>query len=427
MLRAKNVDLVIAISHGGIDTRAYSGTMENANWHLAAEPGIDVLLLGHSHSVFPDPGNPESRYNDLPEVDNTRGFLRGKPAVMGNFWGKSLGVIELGLVREGDHWKIDPAATHSEVRDIRRADGSSVAADPAVANAVADVHAATIDYVSTPIGDSNFAMTTYFADAGDVTALQPVNMAQRDYVRRYIDDNLPRFADVPVLSAAAPFKAGFGGPADYTDVPAGPLAIRNAADLYLYPNTLVAVRIDGAGLKAWLERSAARFNHIDPSRTEPQVLVSTKFPSYNFDVIQGDIRYAIDVTKPLGERIVDLRHAGEPVDADDPFIVVTNNYRAYGGGHFPGLDGGNIVVDAAVGNREVLIDWLREHPHLDRTRNGADRSWRFVPVKTAGPATLEGAAGKLGIARAAGLDFVHLLEDHGDGTATYAIDLGAAH
>src|SRR5690606_23989904 len=189
-----------------------------------------VLLLGHSHSVFPDPGNPKSRYNDLPEVDNTRGFLRGKPAVMGNFWGKSLGVIELGLVREGDHWKIDPAATHSEVRDIRRADGSSVAADPAVANAVADVHAATIDYVSTPIGDSNFAMTTYFADAGDVTALQPVNMAQRDYVRRYIDDNLPRFADVPVLSAAAPFKAGFGGPADYTDVPAGPLAIRNAAD-----------------------------------------------------------------------------------------------------------------------------------------------------------------------------------------------------
>src|SRR5690606_3159047 len=162
-------------------------------------------------------------------------------------------------------------------------------------------------------------------------------------------------------------------------------------------------------------------------RTEPQVLVSTKFPSYNFDVIQGDIRYAIDVTKPFGERIVDLRHAGEPVDADEPFIVVTNNYRAYGGGHFPGLDGGNIVVDAAVGNREVLIDWLREHPHLDRTRNGADRSWRFVPVETAGPVILEGAAGKLGVARAAGLDFVHLLEDHGDGTATYAIDLGAAH
>ena len=41
-----------------------------------------------------------------------------------------------------------------------------------------------------------------------------------------------------VLSAAAPFKAGGrGGPDYYTDVPAGPIAIRNVADLYLYPPT----------------------------------------------------------------------------------------------------------------------------------------------------------------------------------------------
>lgn len=410
-LHARNVDIVIAISHGGIDTRAYSGTMENANWHLAAEPGIDVLLLGHSHAVFPDPDNPKSRFNYLPEVDNTHGFVRGKPAVMGGFWGKALGVIELALVRRAGHWQIDPAATHSEVRSIRKPDGSYVQPDPAIAPLVEHAHAATIDYVSTPIGDSDFAMTSYFADAGDVSALQPVNMAQRDYVKTYIAENLPQLAGVPVLSAAAPFKAGFGGPADYTDVPAGPLAIRNAADLYLFPNTLVAVRIDGAGLKAWLERSAGRFNRIDPSQAAPQALVSSKFPSYNFDVIQGAIRYAIDVTKPLGERIADLRHAGKPVEAGEPFIVVTNNYRAYGGGHFPGLDGSNIVVDAAIGNREVLIDWLREHPHLTRARHGADRSWRFVPVETAGPVTLKGATGKLGAAHVAGLDFVHLLED----------------
>ena len=127
-------------------------------------------------------------------------------------------------------------------------------------------HAATIAYVSQPIGDSDFAMTSYFADAGDTSALQPVNMAQRDYVEKYINSSLAQYAGIPVLAAASPFKTGFGGPTDYTDIAAGPLAIHNAADLYLYPNTLTAVKIDGAQLKGWLEQSAGWFNRIDPAK-----------------------------------------------------------------------------------------------------------------------------------------------------------------
>ncbi len=423
-LRAEHVDLVIAISHGGIDASAYGTDMENGNWYLAAEPGIDVLLLGHSHAAFPDPGNAQSRFAHMPEVDNQRGFVRGKPAVMGNYWGKSLGVVDLGLVRRDGHWQIDASATHSEVRDVKKADGTFVAADAEIAVLVQPVHEATIAYVSTPIGDSDFAMTTYFADVGDVTALQPVNMAQREYVERYIERNLPQYAGVPVLSAAAPFKGGFGGPSDYTDIAAGPVAIRNAADLYLYPNTLTAVKIDGATLKGWLERAAERFNRIDPAKREPQELVNRKFPSYNFDVIQG-VTYAIDVTRPERDRIRDLSYRGRPVDPSESFIVVTNNYRAGGGGRFPGLDGSNIVLSAPDANRDVLIDWAREHKHLTRAANGSDRNWRFVPVKTAGPVVFFSASGKLDIAKAAGLAEVRLVKDNGDGFSTYAIDFAA--
>src|SRR5690606_29329807 len=110
-LRAQGADIVIAISHGGINTSPYSSQMENANWYLAQDPGIDVLLLGHSHQAFPDPGNQKSRFNDMPEVDNTRGFIHGKPAVMGSFWGKGLGVIELSLVQRAGRWHIDPSQT----------------------------------------------------------------------------------------------------------------------------------------------------------------------------------------------------------------------------------------------------------------------------------------------------------------------------
>lgn len=426
-LRAEGVDFVIAISHGGINTAPYTGTMENANWYLAQEPGVDVLLLGHSHAAFPDGKSAKPRYDNLADVDNQRGFIHGKPAVMGNFWGKSLGVIELGLVRRDGRWQIDADASHSEVRDIRRPDGSVVPPDPTIAAQIAAEHAATIAYVSTPIGDSDFAMTSYFADVGDVSALQPVNTAQREYVERYLRDNLPDLADVPVLSAAAAFKGGFGGPTDYTDIEPGPLAIRNAADLYLYPNTLAAVKIDGATLKGWLERAAGRFNRIDPARTEPQELINRRFPGYNFDVVQGGVTYAIDVTAPEGQRIVDLRFRGAPVQAAQPFVIVTNNYRASGGGHFPGADGNGIVVSSPDANRDVLIAWVRQHQHLTRAQNGSDRNWRFAKVRTAGPVTYVSATGKLELARAAGLDYVRVLKDNGDGTTTYAIDLAKVH
>ena len=422
-VRKAGADIVIAICHCGINTGAYTPDMENAGWHLAQVPGIDVVLLGHSHEIFPNPHDPKSRYAHLPEVDNARGSLHGVPAVMGDYYGKAIGVVDLALQWRGGHWQVDRAATHSEVRLVRGADGAHVEADAEVGARVASEHAATIAYVKTPIGRSDFELSTYFVAAGDTGALQIVNTAQREYVEKYIRDNLPQYADVPVLAAASPFKAGFGGAKDYTDVAAGPLAINNAADLYLYPNTLTAVKLDGAGVKAWLEKSAGYFNRIDPAKSEPQELVNHKVPTYNFDVIQGGLTYAIDVTQPEGRRIVDLRYKGQPLRDAQPFIVVTNNYRAGGGGKFPGLDGGNVVVSAPDSNRDVLINFVRTIGTITRARFGGERSWRFKPVRTAGPVTFTSAAGKLELAHAAGLDNVAQLRENSDGTAVYTLDL----
>ena len=152
-------------------------------------------------------------------------------------------------------------------------------------------------------------------------------------------------------------------------------------------------------------------------------MVNTKFPTYNFDVLQGKLTYAIDVTQAQGERIRDLRYHGKSVGAAQAFIVVTNNYRASGGGRFPGLDGNNIVLSAPDANRDVLIDWVRAHKHLTRAQDGSDRNWHFAMAKTAGPILFTSAVGKLDFAKAAGLDNVALWKDNGDGTAVYSVDL----
>ena len=417
-LKKAGADIVIALVHGGINAGPYSPDMENAAWHLAGVPGIDAMLLGHSHDIFPNPHDAKSRYANMRDVDNQRGFVRGVPAVMGNYYGKNIGLIDLALVMQGGDWHVDRAKSSAQVRSLKT-DGGYVAADQAIAPLVADEHAHTIEYVKTPIGHSDFPMNTYFAAAGDTSALQIVNAAQRDYAQKYIKANLPQDADIPVLSAASPFKAGFGGPHDYTDVPAGPLAISNAADLYLYPNTVTAVKTDGAGVKAWLEKSAGWFNQIDPKKSEAQELINRKFPTYNFDVIQGGLTYTIDVTRPFGARIGALRYQGKPVDDQQPFIVVTNNYRANGGGGFPGLDGKNIVLSAPDTNRDVLISYIKVQGEIARNKFGVDRNWRFAPAKAAGQIVFTSAAGK----DAGVLGNIALVRDNGDGTALYAVDL----
>ena len=112
-IEAQHPDLVVAMMHGGLDTAPYTPAMENAGWHLAGVPGIDVLLLGHSHTEFPGP-----RFAHMPDVDAVRGFVHGVPAVMGGFFGKDLGVIELALDRRDGRWSVDKNRTHSEVRPI---------------------------------------------------------------------------------------------------------------------------------------------------------------------------------------------------------------------------------------------------------------------------------------------------------------------
>ncbi|MEO5935570.1 MAG: metallophosphoesterase, partial [Duganella sp.] len=53
-MRAQGADLVVAISHGGLDGAPYTPDMENANYHLAQVPGVDAMLIGHAHQQFPN-------------------------------------------------------------------------------------------------------------------------------------------------------------------------------------------------------------------------------------------------------------------------------------------------------------------------------------------------------------------------------------
>jgi len=419
-MKADGAQLIVAIPHSGFERGETPRFAENSVARLSEIPGIDAILFGHSHGEFPGPF-----FASYPKVDIARGTINGVPAVMPGRWGDHLGVIDLVLDDSSGSWRVkDSRAQIRPIRD-RATRRALVAADPLVAAAIAEEHAGTLAYVRAEVAQTTAPITSYFAQVLDDPSVQVVSLAQLHYARRAFKGT--EFEGLPLLSAAAPFKAGGRqGWSYYTDIPAGPLAVRNVADLYVYPNTVKAVRITGAQVREWLEMSAGAFRRIDPAGPPEQNLINDAFPTYNFDTLDG-VTYRIDVTQPAryersgklvapqARRIVDLRHMGQPIDDNARFIVVTNNYRASGGGNFPGLDGSNIVMDAPEENREALVQYFREVKRFDPS---ADRNWRIQPVPGIKLRFTSGAGGIAHLARQPG---VRLVKDNGDGSALYEL------
>ncbi|MCF6127654.1 MULTISPECIES: bifunctional 2',3'-cyclic-nucleotide 2'-phosphodiesterase/3'-nucleotidase [Mesorhizobium] len=418
-MKEEGADIVLALSHSGIDVKQ-GDMMENASFFVAGVDGIDAVFTGHQHLVFPG----KKDFQSLDGVDTQKGTLQGKPAVMGGFWGSHMGLIDLMLERDGSKWKVVSAT--SEARPIfERLDNKNkptVPDDKRIIAALDQDHQATLAYVRRPVGKTSAPLYSYFALVADDPSVQVVSQAQTWYLRDILKNT--QWKDVPLLSAAAPFKAGGRNGADYyTDVPAGDIAIKNVADLYLYPNTVRAVEITGAQVKEWLEMSAGIFNRIEPDKAD-QALINTNFPSYNFDVIDG-VTYKIDLSQPSkydakgglanagANRIVDLSFDGKPIDPKQKFVIATNNYRAGGGGNFPDINASKIIYEAPDTNRDVIVRYIVSEGTINPS---ADDNWSFAPLPGASAVFETGPRAKDFIAQVKSLK----IEPAGEGEAGFA-------
>ena len=390
-LRAAGAEIVVALSHSGIGALEEGAWSENATTALAQQvPGLDAIIAGHSHLVFPS-----DAFTDSAGADVGQGLLFGVPTVMPGFYGSHLGVIDLALERRDGRWQ--RVAGQAEARALTPA----TPPDPAVVEEVRPDHEATIAHARRTVGRTPLPLNSYFVTVWPSAVLGIVAEAQAVHVARQLQGR-PE-AGLPLISAVSPFKAGGrGGPGNYTDIPPGDLALRHVADLYIFPNTIAALRLTGAELADWLENSAGIFQQIPPgSRDQP--LIDEDFPSYNHDRILG-LSFAIDLSQPArydrhgllchpeARRIQDLRWLGRPVLPDQEFILATNSYRAAGCGGYAGAQPERLIDVGRMPIREILIRHLSEGHHV---RPPDSHTFRFAPMPEGTTVTFDTAPAAL--------------------------------
>ncbi|MDQ2584283.1 bifunctional metallophosphatase/5'-nucleotidase [Saccharothrix yanglingensis] len=359
-LKRAGADLVVVAAHSGADLSSSLGDLlpfpENCSALVAEEvPDIDAILVGHAHT--------EIAQRFVTNRATGRRVLLTEPL----FWGKRLSLMEFDLEwtpRGG--WR----NTASRSRVLRT---GAVPEDAVITRKLRDDHDAVVAYVNSRIGVSKSAMSAATARYEDTAALGFVNRVQGQALKASLAGT-PAEA-LPVLSLASPFN-------EAAAIPAGDVSVRDVAGLYAFDNTLFGVRLTGAQLKDYLERSVSYFTPLaDPGPHAPDAVTNADgTPDYLYDVAAGldaPLTYDVDLARPVGRRVTGLAHDGTPVAADQVFAVAVSDYRRSGGGNFPHIATAPVLHDRQLEIRQLLIEWVRERGEIDPAEF-ARVDWRLV-------------------------------------------------
>ncbi|MBD0372142.1 MAG: 5'-nucleotidase C-terminal domain-containing protein [Pyrinomonadaceae bacterium] len=339
ILREKErVDLVVISMHMGIEEDLRTGELnpsnvpnENAAVRIAREvPGIDVILMGHTH-------------REVPSL-----VINGVLLAQANYWGKHLARVDIYLEKTGERWRVVAKSSRTIPMDDR------VKADEEILALAKPYDEETQAWLSRVIGQSPAELTARNARFQDSAILDLIQRVQLE-------------AGKGDVSMTAAFNSE-------ARIPKGPVTVRDIAGLYIYENTLVTIEVTGQQLKDALEHSAKYFLPYVPGK-RPSDLVDEKIPSFNFDIAEG-VTYDLDITKPVGSRIQNLQFKGKPVLPTQRLKLVTNNYRVNGGGGYTMYKGAPVVYKSSEEIRELIIDWVERNKTIppEPTRN-----WRLLP------------------------------------------------
>jgi 2',3'-cyclic-nucleotide 2'-phosphodiesterase (5'-nucleotidase family) len=334
----EKVDVVVIAMHMGLEEDLSTGVMspgqvlhENEAILIAKEvPGVDVIFMGHTH-------------RDVPSL-----YINGVLLTQANHWGRHLARADLYLQKTGTGWRMYAKSARTLPTDDR------VEPDPEVVKIAEPYDRETQAWLSREIGESPEELTARDARFRDTAILDLIQKVQLDAGK----------ADVSMVASFNPAAR----------IAKGPVSVRDIAGLYVYENTLAVLEVTGQQLKDALEHSAKYFKEYVPGKPASD-LVDDKIPAYNFDIAEG-VTYDLDISKPIGQRIQNLRFHGQPLSMTRKLRLATNNYRVNGGGGYDMYKNAPVVYRSSEEIRELIIDWVEKNKTVPTKPNN---NWRIIP------------------------------------------------
>ena len=351
-LEREKPDVILAAVHGGLDRDPATGEWrpgempgENPVWQIAEKfPQLAAIVYGHTHR--------------REEGRRVNGVLLVQP----RNWAMEVARIDIGLAREpGGPWKV--TGTSSRLLAVQ----PDTPADPEILALARPYHEAAERYLDRPVAESLAELTGARGRFEDSALVDAIHEVQMHYAR----------ADVSFSSLFNP----------RVRVPRGKVTARELAALYLYDNELYAVEGNGRMVREALGNAARYFRSCPEPSCERGPLVDRAIAGYNYDMAQG-VEYEIDLTRPAGKRVQNLRYRGAPLRDDQPLRIALNNYRAAGSAGYSMFRDAKVVWRSGREIRDLMIEYFG----AGRTLPGKpDGNWRLVPPRAVETLALEEA------------------------------------
>jgi 2',3'-cyclic-nucleotide 2'-phosphodiesterase/3'-nucleotidase len=335
--RREKPDLVIVASHSGLGrdlkTNREESPSENVVYELATRiPELDAVVFGHSH-----------RQLEGTEVGRVL-LLQPKN------WGASLGRLDFTLENKpGGGWSVVSKAS----RLVQATAGTEAAPDIlALAQPYQELAGR---YLDTPVASSPRELDAALGRVEDTPLVDAVQQVQLYYSK----------ADVSFTALFNPTLR----------VPGGRVTVRQVSALYPYDNELYVVEGNGRMVKDALENAARYFLSCEGARCSEPPLTNRNVIGFNYDMAQG-VEYEIDLRRPEGSRIRDLRWHGRPLEAEQKLRIAVNNYRAAGSAGYSMFAGAPVVWRSGEEIRDLIVRYYVERGQLP---GAADGNWRVIP------------------------------------------------
>jgi len=328
LLREKErVDLVIVALHGGLTQGPCAGGEESLASCLAAQvPGIDLILTSHTRQTLgADHG--------------------GVPALQAGAGGQTLGVEELVLGKG--------ARGRWEIRSRRsRLLAPGTENDPVTLELTAPLRAATEAYLSTYACTLAVDLDGRWARMEDTPLMQLLHAVARQ-------------ASGAQLTALAP-------PGSHLFIPKGVTSVRQFYALRPDDARMARIRVTGRQVRAYLEH-AARFYDFSHN---PELFNKSVDPA-DFDTL-GGCSYVLDISRPVGQRVVSLQVEDRPVKDDQSFTLGLPTSRLARGGYLEAIGwSGQPEFTAAGPFRNQLLEYVLARTTL---APAGTEHWHIVPA-----------------------------------------------